>query len=105
MVRDPRWGRAFETMGEDPYLARQMSAADIEGVQSQDVMAMVKHYAVYNQETNRNSPADNAIVDPRVEQEIYLPAFNTAVNQGGAAAVMCAYSTINGIPRATTRTR
>ena len=98
MVRDPRWGRAFETMGEDPYLAGQMSAADIEGVQSQDVMAMVKHYAVYNQETNRNSPADNAIVDPRVEQEIYLPAFNTAVNQGGAAAVMCAYSTINGDP-------
>jgi beta-glucosidase-like glycosyl hydrolase len=98
MVRDPRWGRAFETMGEDPYLAGQMGAADIEGVQSQDVMAMVKHYAVYNQETNRNSPADNAIVDPRVEQEIYLPAFNTAVNQGGAAAVMCAYSTINGDP-------
>ena len=98
MVRDPRWGRAFESMGEDPYLAGQMGAADIEGVQSQDVMAMVKHYAVYNQETNRNSPADNAIVDPRVEQEIYLPAFNTAVNQGGAAAVMCAYSTINGDP-------
>jgi len=85
-------------MGEDPYLAGQMGAAGIQGVQSQGVMAMVKHYAVYNQETNRNTPADNAIVDPRTEQEIHLPAFSAAVHQGGAAAVMCAYSTINGAP-------
>jgi len=48
IVRDPRWGRAFETFGEDPYLNGQMASAYIDGVQSQGVMAMVKHFAVYN---------------------------------------------------------
>jgi len=96
IVRDPRWGRAFETLGEDPYLTGQLAAAEIEGVQSQGVMSQVKHFAVYNQETNRNTPADDAIVSERTMQEIYLPAFQAAIKQGGAASVMCAYSTING---------
>jgi beta-glucosidase len=97
IVRDPRWGRAFETFSEDPYLGGQLAAADIRGIQSQGVMAQAKHAAVYNQETNRNSPADNAIVDTRTLQEIYLPAFQTAVTQGATASVMCAYSTVNGV--------
>jgi beta-glucosidase len=96
IVRDPRWGRAFESLGEDPYLAGQLGAAEIQGVQSQGVMSQVKHLAVYNQETNRNTPADDAIVSDRAMQEIYLPAFQTAVGKGGAASVMCSYSTING---------
>jgi beta-glucosidase len=96
IVRDPRWGRAFESMGEDPYLAGQLGAAEIQGVQSQGVMSQVKHLAVYNQETNRNTPADDAIVGDRAMQEIYLPAFQTSVTKGGAASVMCSYSTING---------
>src|SRR5580693_9194662 len=96
IVRDPRWGRAFESIGEDPYLAGQLSAADIRGVQSAGTMAQVKHYAVYNQETNRNTPSDNAIVSTQAEQEIYLPAFQAAVQQGAASSVMCSYSTING---------
>ncbi len=73
IVRDPRWGRAFESVGEDPYLNGTMGAADIRGVQSTGVMAQVKHFAVYNQETNRNTPSDNAVVSTRAEQEIYLP--------------------------------
>ena len=81
IVRDPRWGRAFESLGEDPYLAGQIGAADIQGIQSQGPMAQVKHYAVYNQETNRNTTADNAIVSDRAEREIYLPAFETSVKQ------------------------
>ncbi|MEN3309768.1 MAG: beta-glucosidase, partial [Micromonosporaceae bacterium] len=97
IVRDPRWGRAFETFSEDPYLTGQMAAADIMGIQSQGVMAQAKHAAVYNQETNRNSPADNAIVDTRTLQEIYLPGFQAAVTQGATASVMCAYSTVNGV--------
>nr|WSX75042.1 glycoside hydrolase family 3 C-terminal domain-containing protein [Streptomyces sp. NBC_00899] len=96
IVRDPQWGRAFESFGEDPYLAGQMGAADIQGIQSQGPMAQVKHYAVYNQETNRNNITDNAIVSDRTEREIYLPAFETSVKQGGADSAMCSYSAVNG---------
>ncbi|HEX4221052.1 MAG TPA: glycoside hydrolase family 3 C-terminal domain-containing protein, partial [Pseudonocardiaceae bacterium] len=96
IVRDPRWGRAFESMSEDPYLAGQLGAAEIEGVQSQGVLAQVKHLGVYNQETNRNTPSDNAIIDPRTLQEIYLPQFQAAVQQGAASSVMCSYATVNG---------
>jgi beta-glucosidase len=96
IVRDPRWGRAFESFGEDPYLAGQIGAADIQGIQSQGPMAQVKHYAVYNQETRRNTTADNAVVSDRTEREIYLPAFETSVKQGGADSAMCSYSAVNG---------
>ena len=96
IVRDPRWGRAFESIGEDPYLNGTLGAAEIQGVQSTGTMAQVKHFAVYNQETNRNTPADNAVVSTEAEQEIYLPAFQDAVQQGAASSVMCSYSTING---------
>ncbi|WP_322974030.1 discoidin domain-containing protein [Actinacidiphila oryziradicis] len=94
MVRDPRWGRSFETFGEDPYLAGQMGAADVSGIQSQGVMAMVKHAAAYNIE----QPAGTIVVDQRTLEEIYLPAFQTAIQQGGAASVMCAYSNVNNVP-------
>ncbi len=94
--RDPRWGRSFEAFTEDPDLNAAMAVADIDGVQSQDEMAQVKHLAVYNQETNRNTAADDAIVSQRALHEIYLPAFWAATEQAKASSVMCAYSTING---------
>jgi beta-glucosidase len=96
IVRDPRWGRAFESIGEDPYLNGTLGAAEIQGIQSTGVMAQVKHLAVYNQETNRNTPADNAVVSTQAMQEIYLPAFQDAVQQGDASSVMCSYSYVNG---------
>jgi beta-glucosidase len=96
IVRDPRWGRAFESIGEDPYLNGTMSASDIQGVQSTGTMAQVKHFAVYNQETSRNTSSDDAVVSTQAEQEIYLPAFQYATQQGAASSVMCSYSTING---------
>jgi len=96
IVRDPRWGRSFESLSEDPYLAAQLGVADIQGIQSQGPMVQVKHYAVYNQETNRNSPLDNAVVTDRTQREIYLPAFEAAVQQAKADSVMCSYATING---------
>jgi beta-glucosidase len=96
IVRDPRWGRAFESYGEDPYLSGQTAVGYIDGVQRQGVMSQVKHLAVYNQETNRNTAADDAIVSQRAMREIYLPQFSAAVTQAKAASVMCAYSTING---------
>ena len=96
IVRDPRWGRAFESVGEDPYLNGQMGAADIRGVQSAGTMAQVKHFAVYNQETSRNTPTDNAVISDQAMQEIYLPAFQASVGPGAASSVMCSYSYING---------
>ena len=63
--RDPRWGREFEAFTEDPYLNASMAANEIDGVQSQGEMSQVKHFAVYNQETNRNNAADDAIISQR----------------------------------------
>ncbi|SOD74575.1 beta-glucosidase [Jatrophihabitans sp. GAS493] len=98
LVRDPRWGRAFESTGEDPYLAGRTGSALIQGIQSQGELAQVKHLAAYNQETNRNTAADNAVVSTRALQELYLPAFGTAVKSGAVASAMCSYSTVNGTP-------
>jgi beta-glucosidase len=95
IVRDPRWGRAFETYGEDPYLTGRIGAGYIAGVQGEGVMAQVKHWVAYNQEFFRNTPADDVIVDRRTLHEIYMPQFQTAV-EAGVSSVMCAYSTING---------
>jgi beta-glucosidase len=94
--RDPRWGRSFEAYTEDPFLNAATTVADIDGVQSQGEMSQVKHFAVYNQETNRNTPADNAIVSTQALHEIYLPAFWAATQLAKASSVMCAFSTING---------
>jgi beta-glucosidase len=94
--RDPRWGRSFEALSEDPFLNSALDVPEIDGVQSQDVESQVKHFDAYNQETYRNTPADNVIISNRAQHEIYMPSFNAAVTQGNAASVMCAYSYING---------
>ena len=97
IVRDPRWGRAFESYSEDPYLTGQIGTADIEGIQNQGVMAQVKHYAVYNQETNRNTVTDDAVVDDRTVREIYTAAFGAIVADARPSSAMCSYSSINGV--------
>jgi beta-glucosidase len=94
--RDPRWGRSFEALSEDPYLNGVLDVPEIDGIQGQGVEDQVKHYDAYNQETYRNTPADDVIVDDRALQEIYLPSFYDAITQAGAASVMCAYSYVNG---------
>ncbi len=94
--RDPRWGRSFEAFTEDPFLNASLATSEIDGVQSTGEMSQVKHFAAYNQETNRNTPQDDVIVDHRTLNEIYFPAFQAAVQQAKAASVMCSYSTING---------
>jgi beta-glucosidase len=98
IVRDPRWGRAFETYGEDPLLQGAIGDGYIEGVQGQGVMAQVKHLAAYAEETVRDSPASNAIVSERALQEIYLPPFQDAVQQAHVASAMCSYNEVNGVP-------
>jgi beta-glucosidase len=94
--RDPRWGRSFEAYTEDPYLNSALAVSEIDGVQDTGEMAQVKHFAVYNQETNRNTPADNAVVSGRAMHEIYLPAFWASTQLARASSVMCGYSQVNG---------
>jgi beta-glucosidase len=95
IARVPMNGRNFEYAGEDPYLAGQTSAAVIKGIQSQNVIATVKHYAANNQETNRMTVSSD--VNERTLHEIYLPAFETAVKQGHVGSVMCSYNRINTV--------
>ncbi|HZC73128.1 MAG TPA: glycoside hydrolase family 3 C-terminal domain-containing protein [Jatrophihabitans sp.] len=94
IARVPRNGRTFEGYGEDPYLAGQLAAANINGIQHNDVIAEVKHYTANNQETNRFSV--NEVIDNRTLHEIYLPQFEAAVQDGHPGSVMCAYPKING---------
>jgi beta-glucosidase len=94
IARVPQNGRNFEYFGEDPYLAAQLAVGEIKGIQSQGVIAEVKHYAANNQETDRKTI--NEVVDERTLREIYLPAFEAAVKEGGVGAVMCAYPSVNG---------
>lgn len=97
LVRDPRWGRAFETYGEDPYLTGRIGAAYVQGVQGTGVMAQIKHLVAYNQETNRNTPADNVIVDERTLQELYLPQFAAVIDKARPASAMCSYNDLDGV--------
>jgi beta-glucosidase len=94
IYRAPMNGRNFEYFGEDPYLAGQIAAYYILGVQSQHVVATVKHYAANNSEYHRR--LINAIVDERTLREIYLPVFEAAVKEGHVGAVMDSYNRING---------
>jgi beta-glucosidase len=94
IVRVPEGGRNFETFGEDPYLAAEIASAEIRGIQSQGVMAEVKHYAANNQEKDRLQVS--AEIDERTLREIYLPAFEAAVKEGKVGSVMAAYNKVNG---------
>lgn len=94
IYRTPLNGRNFEYMGEDPYLASQMVVPYIQNVQKNGVAACVKHFALNNQELNRGHI--NVEVDDRALYEIYLPAFEAAVHQGGAWAIMGAYNKYKG---------
>ena len=95
LVRDPRWGRTYETYGEDPYLAGQITSAEVDGLQSQDVMAMVKHVAAYDQEQYPNGDNDETVSQQALE-ELYLAPFQTTAEQAAPAAMMCSYAVVNG---------
>jgi beta-glucosidase len=96
IVRDPRWGRAFEMLGEDPYLTSKLVVAEINGIQHRGVLAQAKHWDAYNQETHRNTEQDDVLVSRRVLHEIYMPAFKAAIKQGHVSSLMCSYSVVNG---------
>ena len=94
IYRTPLNGRNFEYMGEDPYLASRMVVPYIQEVQKNGVAVCVKHFALNNQESLRHQY--NAIIDDRTLNEIYLPAFKAAVQEGGAWSIMGAYNLYKG---------
>jgi beta-glucosidase len=94
LTREPRNGRTFEYMGVDPILAGKMVAQVMRGEQAQHVIGDIKHYALNDQESGRN--AVNVNIDKRSMRESDLLAFEIAVRESGAAAVMCSYNRVNG---------
>jgi beta-glucosidase len=95
IARSPVNGRNFEYLSEDPFLNASVVVPYIEGVQSQGVIATVKHYALNNQEYNRHNVSVD--VDERTMREIYLPAFEAAVTKAHVDAVMNSYNLVNGV--------
>ncbi len=95
IYRAPMNGRNFEYFGEDPYLASRAAVGEIEGIQSQGVMATAKHFAGNNMEYGRLDHSSD--IDERTLREIYLPAFEASVREAKVAAIMDAYNLINGV--------
>ena len=94
LTREPRNGRTFEYMGEDPILAGKMVASAIKGLQDQHVIGDIKHYALNDQESGRN--AVNVNIDKRAARESDLLAFEIGVLDSGVGAVMCSYNRVDG---------
>ena len=94
LTREPRNGRTFEYMGEDPLLAGKMAGAVMKGEQAQHVIGDLKHYAFNDQESGRT--AVNVNIDERAARESDLLAFEIALHDSNAAAVMCSYNRVNG---------
>ncbi len=94
LTREPRNGRTFEYMGEDPVLAGKMVAATIKGLQAQHVIGDIKHYALNDQESGRN--AVNVNIDKRASRESDLLAFEIGIQDSDVGAVMCSYNRLYG---------
>jgi beta-glucosidase len=95
MARLPVGGRNFEYFGEDPFLTGATAVAEIKAVQSHGLIAMAKHFAANEQETNRMTIQET--IDDRVLHELYLLPFEMAVKDGDTASVMCSYNSVNGL--------
>lgn len=94
LAREPRGGRLFEYLGEDPVLAGEMLAARTVGTQNHKVIATIKHFAGNEQETNRMG--GNSQIDERTLRELYLLPFEIAARDARPGSVMCSYNRLNG---------
>lgn len=95
LAREPRGGRTFEWMGEDPLLAGKMAAAKLRGIQSQGIISTSHIFAMNDQEGARMFA--NSIIDPRAMRESDLLAFEFAITESDVGAVMCSYNLVNGV--------
>jgi beta-glucosidase len=87
--RDLEFGRGYNTFGEDPFLTAEMGVAEVKGIQSQHVMAQIKHYVGYD------SDGSNIWVDDQTLHEVYVAPFDAAI-KAGVSSIMCSYNRLNG---------
>ncbi|MFH9821327.1 glycoside hydrolase family 3 N-terminal domain-containing protein [Streptomyces sp. NPDC017230] len=99
VVRDARWGRVEETIGEDPYLVGTIGTAYVRGLEDAGVVATLKHFVGYSASRAGRNLAPSS-VGPRERADVLLPPFEMAIREGGARSVMHAYTDIDGMPAA-----
>ncbi|MFE4685210.1 glycoside hydrolase family 3 N-terminal domain-containing protein [Streptomyces sp. NPDC056721] len=97
VVRDPRWGRTEEAIGEDPYLVGTVGSAYVRGLEAAGIVATLKHFAGYSASRAARNHAP-ASLGPRELADVILPPFEMAIRDGGARSVMPAYNDIDGLP-------
>jgi beta-glucosidase len=90
IVRDLEFGRAYNTFGEDPFLTSEIGVAEVKGIQSQHVMAQIKHYVGYD------SDATSIFIDDQTLHEVYVAPFEAAIRRADVSSIMCSYNRING---------
>ncbi|HEY1253795.1 MAG TPA: glycoside hydrolase family 3 C-terminal domain-containing protein [Terracidiphilus sp.] len=88
--RDLEFGRSYNTFGEDPFLTAEMGVAEVKGIQSQHVMAQIKHYVGYDSESG------STWIDDQTLHEVYVAPFDAAIKQADVSSIMCSYNRING---------
>ena len=88
--RDLQFGRGYNTFGEDPFLTAEMGVAEVKGIQSQHVMAQIKHYVAYD------SNSGNIFVDDQTLHEVYVAPFDAAIRRADVSSIMCSYNRVNG---------
>ncbi|YCK80855.1 glycoside hydrolase family 3 C-terminal domain-containing protein [Arthrobacter sp. D3-18] len=103
VVRDLRWGRVEETIGEDPYLVGTVATAYVQGLESAGIVSTLKHFVGYSasQAGRNHAPVS---MGPREIADVMLPPFEMAIRHGGARSVMHAYTDVDGVPAAANRT-
>ena len=97
VVRDYRWGRVEETLGEDPYLVAMLGPAYVKGLESAGVIATLKHFAGYSASRAARNHAPVSM-GPRRAADVILPPFEMAIREGGARSVMNSYAEVDGVP-------